>query len=101
MIVIADGGPGCATLPRRCTTRSAGTATDGTGLDPFCLKVETFPPTTSTTAKRNVHLEHSYQRGADIGTDRWHPYRLRVNEPLRLGNERVYLTGHGMPPGSP
>lgn len=100
VIVIADGGPGlCNTSPAVYDSFRPGTATDGTGLDPFCLKVEDFSADYLDNGQAEMFTSNiSYQSGADIGTDRWQPYRLRVNEPLRLGNERVYLTGHGYAP---
>ncbi|MCD2140906.1 cytochrome c biogenesis protein ResB [Rhodococcus pyridinivorans] len=100
VIVIADGGPGlCNTSPAVYDSFRPGSATDGTGLDPFCLKVEDFSADYLDNGQAEMFTSNiSYQSGADIGTDRWQPYRLRVNEPLRLGNERVYLTGHGYAP---
>lgn len=100
VIVIADGGPGlCNTSPAIYDSFRAGTATDGTGLDPFCLKVEDFSADYLDNGQASMFTSNiSYQTGEDLGTDRWRPYRLRVNEPLRLGNERVYLTGHGYAP---
>ncbi len=39
----------------------------------------------------------SYQQDAtDDG--QWNNYQLKVNSPLRIGGERVYLTGHGYAP---
>ncbi|UTM39986.1 cytochrome c biogenesis protein ResB (plasmid) [Rhodococcus pyridinivorans] len=100
VIVIADGGPGLYnTSPAVYDAFRPGSATDGTGLDPFCLKVEDFSADYLDNGQAEMFTSNiSYQSGADIGTDRWQPYRLRVNEPLRLGNERVYLTGHGYAP---
>lgn len=39
-----------------------------------------------------------YQHGADLATNTWRPYDLQVNEPLRIGGDRVYLLGHGYAP---
>ncbi|MFD6859082.1 cytochrome c biogenesis protein ResB [Rhodococcus sp. NPDC060090] len=100
VIVIADGGPGfCNTSPAVYDSFRAGTATDGTGLDPFCLRVEDFSADYLDNGQAEMFTSNiSYQSGEDLGTDRWQQHRLRVNEPLRLGNERVYLTGHGYAP---
>lgn len=100
VIVIADGGPGiCNTSPAVYDSFRAGTATDGTGLDPFCLKVEDFSADYLDNGQAEMFTSNiSYQTGEDLGSDRWQPFRLRVNEPLRLGDERVYLTGHGYAP---
>lgn len=100
VIVIADGGPGfCNTSPAVYDSFRAGTATDGTGLDPFCLRVEDFSADYLDNGQAEMFTSNiSYQSGEDLGTDRWQQHRLRVNEPLRLGDERVYLTGHGYAP---
>ncbi|WKK11119.1 cytochrome c biogenesis protein ResB [Rhodococcus ruber] len=100
VIVIADGGPGlCNTSPAVYDSFRAGAATDGTGLDPFCLKVEDFSADYLDNGQAEMFTSTlSYQTGTDIGTDRWQRYQVRVNEPLRLGDERVYLTGHGYAP---
>ena len=39
-----------------------------------------------------------YQAGDDLVNDTWNAYQLRVNEPLRVGGNRVYLLGHGYAP---
>ena len=31
-------------------------------------------------------------------TNEWEQYRLRVNHPLRIAGDRVYLQGHGYAP---
>ncbi|QRE83755.1 cytochrome c biogenesis protein ResB (plasmid) [Rhodococcus ruber] len=100
VIVIADGGPGlCNTSPAVYDSFRAGAATDGTGLEPFCLKVEDFSADYLDNGQAEMFTSTlSYQTGTDIGTDRWQRYQVRVNEPLRLGDERVYLTGHGYAP---
>lgn len=100
VIVIADGGPGlCNTSPAVYDSFRAGAATDGTGLDPFCLKVENFSADYLDNGQAQMFTSMlSYQTGGDVGTGRWQKYQLRVNEPLRLGDERVYLTGHGYAP---
>ena len=46
-----------------------------------------------------VRRRHRLPEPAPISnTDTWRPYRLKVNEPLRLGGDRVYLQGHGYAP---
>ena len=36
-----------------------------------------------------------HQSGADLASDTWRPYSLKVNSPLRTAGDRVYLFGHG------
>jgi cytochrome c biogenesis protein len=100
VIVIADGGPGfCSASPAAFDSFRAGNTVDGTDLDPICLRVNDFqahylPSGQATSFAANI----DYQAGADLNTNTWQPYRLKVNEPLRIGGDRVYLQGHGYAP---
>ena len=100
VIVIADGGPGfCSASPAAFDSFRAGNTVDGTSLDPICLRVNDFdahylPSGQALSFAANI----DYQAGADLDTDTWRPYHLKVNEPLRIGGDRVYLQGHGYAP---
>jgi cytochrome c biogenesis protein len=100
VIVIADGGPGfCSASPAAFDSFRAGNTVDGTDLNPICLRVNDFqahylPSGQATSFAANI----DYQAGADLNSDTWQPYRLKVNEPLRIGGDRVYLQGHGYAP---
>lgn len=100
VIVIADGGPGfCSASPAAFDSFRAGNTVDGTALHPICLRVNTFEadylPTGQATS---FAADIEYQAGDDLSTGTWQPYRLKVNEPLRVGGDRVYLQGHGYAP---
>lgn len=99
VIVIADGGPGfCNTSPAVYDSFKTGNATDGTGLEPFCIRVNDFAADYLDNGQASMFTSNiSYQEGAtDDG--QWNNYQLKVNSPLRIGGERVYLTGHGYAP---
>ena len=100
VIVIADDGPGfCNTSPAVYDTFRTGNSTDGTGLEPFCIRVKDFTATYLPAGQAKMFTSNiSYQAGPDLGTDGWRDYQLKVNDPLRIGGERVYLTGHGYAP---
>lgn len=100
VIVIADGGPGfCNTSPAVYDSFRPGTATDGTGLEPFCIRVNDFSADYLDTGQAEMFTSNiAYQSGEQLATNSWSNYRLRVNEPLRIGGARVYLTGHGYAP---
>jgi cytochrome c biogenesis protein len=100
VIVIADGGPGfCSASPAAFDSFRAGNTVDGTELYPICLRVNNFDaqylPTGQATS---FAADIDYQAGDDLNTDTWRAYRLKVNEPLRVGGDRVYLQGHGYAP---
>jgi cytochrome c biogenesis protein len=100
VIVIADSGPGfCSASPAAFDSFRAGNTVDGTSLYPICLRVNDFqahylPTGQATSFSAGI----DYQAGSDLNTDTWRPYRLKVNEPLRVGGDRVYLQGHGYAP---
>ena len=97
---IADGGPGfCSASPAAFDSFRAGNTVDGTSLNPICLRVNDFdahylPSGQALSFAANI----DYQAGADLNTDTWRQYHLKVNEPLRIGGDRVYLQGHGYAP---
>ena len=100
VIVVADSGPGfCSASPAAFDSFRAGNTVDGTSLYPICLRVNDFqahylPTGQAVSFAANI----DYQAGSDLDTDTWRPYHLKVNEPLRVGGDRVYLQGHGYAP---
>jgi cytochrome c biogenesis protein len=100
IIVIADGGPGfCNTSPAGYDSFRSGLTGDGTGLTPFCVRVNDFTAGYLPTGQAKSFLANiDYQVGDDLRTNTWRPYPLRVNDPLRLAGDRVYLLGHGYAP---
>nr|WP_090341396.1 cytochrome c biogenesis protein ResB [Mycolicibacterium malmesburyense]CRL71232.1 ResB protein required for cytochrome c biosynthesis [Mycolicibacterium malmesburyense] len=100
VIVIADGGPGfCSASPAAFDSFRAGNTVDGTSLYPICLRVNDFQadylPTGQATS---FAADIEYQAGDDLESGTWRPYHLKVNHPLRVGGDRVYLQGHGYAP---
>jgi cytochrome c biogenesis protein len=100
VIVIADGGPGfCSASPAAFDSFRAGNTVDGTSLHPICLRVNDFNAHYLPSGQAvSFSADIDYQAGADLNTDTWRPYLLKVNEPLRVGGDRVYLQGHGYAP---
>ncbi|MGV0793875.1 cytochrome c biogenesis protein ResB [Mycolicibacterium sp. XJ1819] len=100
VIVIADGGPGfCSASPAAFDSFRAGNTVDGTSLHPICLRVNNFEANYLPSGQATSYAaDIDYQAGEDLTTGSWQPYRLEVNEPLRVGGDRVYLQGHGYAP---
>jgi cytochrome c biogenesis protein len=100
VIVIADGGPGfCSASPAAFDSFRAGNTVDGTSLRPICLRVKDFAAHYLASGQATSFVANiDYQTGADLAADRWRPYRLEVNHPLRVHGDRVYLQGHGYAP---
>ncbi len=100
VIVIADGGPGfCSASPAAFDSFRAGNTVDGTSLYPICLRVNDFEAHYLPSGQAvSFAADIDYQAGADLNSDTWRPYDLKVNEPLRVGGDRIYLQGHGYAP---
>src|SRR5690242_9599077 len=100
VIVVADKGPGfCSASPAAFDSFRAGNTVDGTSLHPICLRVNDFQAHYLPSGQAvSFAADIDYQAGADLNSDTWRPYHLKVNEPLRVGGDRVYLQGHGYAP---
>ena len=102
VIVLTGGNQFCNSGILGYDSFTAGNLVDGTSLTPFCVTVDSF----TAQYLPNGQPEHyeaaiGYQAGADLaaGSDGpWRPYELKVNSPLRLAGDRVYLLGHGYAP---
>jgi cytochrome c biogenesis protein len=102
VIVLTGGNQFCNSGILGYDSFTAGNLVDGTALTPFCVKVDSF----TAQYQPNGQPEHyeaavGYQAGADLAAGSsgpWRPYDLKVNSPLRLAGDRVYLLGHGYAP---
>ncbi|AEF38822.1 cytochrome c biogenesis protein ResB [Hoyosella subflava] len=100
VIVVANGGPGiCTGSPAVYDSFRAGLSVDGTDLTPFCVRVNDFRADYLATGQAEMFTSNiEYQAGDDLLTNEWNPYTLRVNDPLRVEGDRLYLIGHGFAP---
>ncbi|RLK60668.1 cytochrome c biogenesis protein [Actinokineospora cianjurensis] len=99
VIVLADGSQFCNSGTLGYDSFRPGLRVDGTDLNPFCVRVNTFDATYLPNGQaEQFAAKIDYQAGDDLDTDTWRPYDLRVNDPLRVVGDRVYLLGHGYAP---
>lgn len=100
VIVVANNGPGfCTTSPAVFDSFRAGNVNDGTGMTPICVRVKDFKADYLKNGQAEMFTSNiSYQAGADLQTDTWRAATLRVNHPLRVAGDRLYLQGHGFAP---
>ncbi|WP_084468411.1 cytochrome c biogenesis protein ResB [Actinokineospora inagensis] len=99
VIVIADGDQFCNSGTLGYDSFRPGLRVDGTNLDPFCVRVNSFDATYLPNGQaEQFAAKVDYQAGGDLDTNTWRPYDLRVNDPLRTVGDRVYLLGHGYAP---
>ncbi|MBF6522280.1 cytochrome c biogenesis protein ResB [Nocardia farcinica] len=100
VIVIADDGPGfCTTSPAVFDSFRAGNVNDGTGMTPICVRVKDFRADYLDTGQAEMFTSNiAYQAGDDLRTGTWRETTLKVNHPLRVEGDRLYLQGHGYAP---
>ena len=102
VIVDADAGASsqfCSASPSVYDNFRPGLLVDGTDLTPFCVSIDKFAATYTSTGEASSFVASiRYQSGAQLGTDAWTPRSLEVNDPLRLQGQRLYLLGHGYSP---
>ncbi|NLV80365.1 MAG: cytochrome c biogenesis protein ResB [Rhodococcus sp.] len=98
-ILVADGEEFCTTSPASFDSFRAGLELDGTGLTPMCIRVHDFEADYLDTGQAEMFTSNiEYQFGEDLTTGTWRSAQLKVNHPLRVGHDRVYLQGHGYAP---
>ncbi|WP_137725250.1 cytochrome c biogenesis protein ResB [Prescottella subtropica] len=100
VIIVANDGPGiCTTSPAIFDSFIAGNQRDGTGMNPLCVKVKDFSADYLDNGQAEMFTSNiSYQSGDDIASNTWRDTQIKVNHPLRVGGDRVYLQGHGYAP---
>ncbi|OKX86148.1 cytochrome c biogenesis protein ResB [Corynebacterium glutamicum] len=107
VIVVTDGEQNqqnsvfCNTATANYDSFRAGANFDGTGLTTFCFEAHDFSADYLANGQAEMFRSNiSYAVGDDILNDpeTWEDYELRVNHPLRIEGDRVYLQGHGFAP---
>ena len=94
--------PFCNTAPANFDSLRPGLLFDGTGLNPFCVQVEDFVADYLPNGQAEMFTSNIRWADEDTmrePTEEWNEQTLRVNHPLRVAGDRVYLQGHGFAPG--
>lgn len=99
-VILANGQESfCTSSPAVFDSFIAGNVIDGTDLAPMCLSVLDFRADYLDSGQAEMFTSNiRYQAGEDLQTDTWRDAQLRVNHPLRVDSDRVYLQGHGYAP---
>jgi cytochrome c biogenesis protein len=99
-ILVADGQQGlCNTSTAVYDSFRGGNLVDGTDLTPFCITIDSFSAKYLDTGQPDMYsAKLDYQAGSDLDTGRKESTTVKVNEPLRVAGDRVYLLGHGYAP---
>ena len=89
----------CNTSPANFDVFRAGPLFDGTGLTPFCIDSHNFRADYLNTGQANgFSSDVSYTSDLSADRSQWTDTTIRVNHPLRINGDRVYLQGHGFAP---
>ncbi|WP_164546410.1 cytochrome c biogenesis protein ResB [Corynebacterium hylobatis] len=91
----------CNTSTANYDSFRAGPLFDGTGLTTFCFDAHDFAADYLPNGQAEMFTSNiSYALGEDINLpkEEWTDYELKVNHPLRIAGDRVYLQGHGFAP---
>ncbi len=100
-VIGATDGQFCNTAVANFDSLRSGNTFDGTTLNPFCLTVENFHADYLPNGQAEMFTSDiRYAEVEDIRkpVEQWNEKQLRVNHPLRINGDRVYLQGHGFAP---
>ena len=99
-ILVANGDEGlCNTSTAVYDSFRAGNLVDGTNLNEFCMQVDSFEAKFLPTGQpEDYSSKVRYQVGDDIDGDTWKDAEVKVNHPLRIAGDRIYLLGNGFAP---
>lgn len=99
--LVADGEQGlCNTSTAVYDSFRAGSLVDGTELSPFCFRVDGFDATFLPDGQPSMYTAKvHYTEGAKSSApSTWNSTNIRVNHPLRISGDRVYVLGNGYAP---
>lgn len=90
----------CNTTPSAFDSFRAGIKVDGTRLSPFCVRLDSFDAEYLPNGQAKMFSAEARYNPDVTTTDpsTWPVHHLKVNDPLRISGDRVYLQGHGYAP---
>ena len=100
-VIVTEGKGFCSSSPAVYDAFRPGLLIDGTDLAPFCVNLDRFDAQyTAQGLATDFDASIEYQTAAETaaGSTVFTPTHLRVNDPLRIDGERLYLLGHGFSP---
>ncbi|GAC56845.1 cytochrome c biogenesis protein ResB [Gordonia hirsuta DSM 44140 = NBRC 16056] len=77
----------------------SGAMVDGTDLSPFCIKVDDFEATFLPNGQPDMYTSQVfYTTDVSAPENEWEHDTIKVNHPLRVAGDRVYVLGNGFAP---
>lgn len=99
ILVAADDQALCNTSTAVYDSFRSGAMVDGTDLSPFCIRVDHFEAEFLPSGQPDMYTSQvSYTTDVSAPEDEWDRGTIRVNEPLRIAGDRVYVLGNGFAP---
>ncbi|MFT4042800.1 MAG: cytochrome c biogenesis protein ResB [Gordonia sp. (in: high G+C Gram-positive bacteria)] len=97
--LVADGEGLCNTSTAVYDSFRAGALVDGTNLAPFCFRVDDFSATFLPSGQPSMYnAKVRYTTDPRAAQSQWRHTSVRVNDPLRVAGDRVYVLGNGFAP---
>jgi cytochrome c biogenesis protein len=98
-VLVTEGDGFCSSAPVMYDNFAPGRMVDGTDMTPFCIDVEKFEAAYDDQGLAKFYrAKLGVQVGEQTETAHFTQRTLNINEPLRLGGQRLYLLGHGYVP---
>lgn len=98
--LVADGEQVlCNTSTAVYDSFRSGAMVDGTGLEPFCIRIDDFSATFLPNGQPDMY-DSTIAHTTDLSLpgDEWPTSQVQVNNPLRIAGDRVYVLGNGFAP---
>lgn len=101
IVVAKNNAQFCNTATANYDSFRAGPLFDGTGLHPFCFEAQDFDAEYLNNGQANdftARIAYAEKDAIAADPSTWTPFDLKVNHPLRIAGDRIYLQGHGYAP---
>ncbi|WP_132992241.1 cytochrome c biogenesis protein ResB [Gordonia zhaorongruii] len=98
--LVADGEQSlCNTSTAVYDSFRSGAMVDGTGLAPFCFRIDDFSATFLPSGQPKMYdAKVAYTEDVSADPEEWQKTSVQVNKPLRIKGDRVYVLGNGFAP---
>ncbi|ALG85869.1 cytochrome c biogenesis protein ResB [Gordonia phthalatica] len=98
--LVADGDQVlCNTSTAVYDSFRSGAMIDGTGLEPFCIRIDDFSATFLPSGQPDMYdAKMAYTTDVTKPANQWPTTQVQVNRPLRIAGDRVYVLGNGFAP---
>ncbi|MFT3661148.1 MAG: cytochrome c biogenesis protein ResB [Gordonia sp. (in: high G+C Gram-positive bacteria)] len=98
-LVAGDDQVLCNTSTAVYDSFRSGAMVDGTGLSPFCVRIDEFEATFLPNGQPDMYTSKVvYTTDVTAPESDWAAGIIKVNNPLRIAGDRIYVLGNGFAP---